>query len=88
MGRIKCLHCDGYAGGVSLQLYRKDESKNVPFDHSLFFLCDILRRVSYLHSKNVIQLDLKPENFILSAGPVVRIYDFATVHVVGQPWQS
>ncbi len=77
-----------YAGGVSLQSYLKDESKHIPFEHSLFFLCDILQGVSYLHSRNVIHLDLKPANFILSVGPVVRICDFGTVHVVGQPWQS
>lgn len=40
-----------------------------------------------MHSWNAVHLDFIPANFILSAGPV-RICDFGTVHVVGQPWQS
>ena len=81
------------AGSETLQSYLQDESQLMTLHHSLFFLCHILDGVGYLHSRNVVHLDLKPANFILnrtdrSGYPAVRLCDFGASHVVGQPWSS
>ena len=81
------------AGSETLQSYLQDESQLMTLHHSLFFLCHILDGVGYLHSRNVVHLDLKPANFILnrtdrSGYPAVRLCDFGASHVVGQTWSS
>ena len=80
------------AGSETLQSYVEDRRNLMTLDHSVFFLDHILAGVRYLHSKNVVHLDLKPANFTLNRqdpeNPVVRLCDFGTVHVVGQSWES
>ena len=49
-----------------------------------FFWEEILYCVSAVHAKNIIHLDIKPENFIMVSG-VLKIIDFGLAHRVQKP---
>ncbi|GAV29951.1 hypothetical protein PMKS-003457 [Pichia membranifaciens] len=51
--------------GFSLNLVRK-------------FTKEILQGIAYLHSKNIIHCDLKPENIMISGDGIIKIIDFGS----------
>lgn len=42
----------------------------------LFYACEIILALEYLHSKNIIYRDLKPENILISEDGHIRLTDF------------
>jgi len=42
----------------------------------LFYACEIILALEYLHSKGIIYRDLKPENILLSQDGHIRLTDF------------
>ena len=58
-------------------------------DHSLFFSSQIMEGLKYLHSKNILHLDLKPANCLLCPEEgVIRLCDFGSIHILGEAWNS
>ena len=50
-------------------------------DHCQFFLYQILRRLKYVHSAQVIHRDLKPRNLLVNANCDLKICDFGLARV-------
>lgn len=43
---------------------------------AMFYFCEILLGLEYLHAQNILYRDLKPENCLLDAGGHIRLTDF------------
>lgn len=41
-----------------------------------FFVCQIVKGVAYLHSRNIVHRDLKPENILVDLKMNIKICDF------------
>lgn len=52
------------------------------------FMKQIMRGLSYMHSKGVAHCDLKPENILLTTSGVAKISDFGTSAVFRTAWEK
>ncbi|XP_070179051.1 serine/threonine-protein kinase mos-like [Littorina saxatilis] len=78
-----------YAGSVTLDSYLSDPRHQMTVQHVLFFTCHVMEGLSYLHSRGVLHLDLKPANCVFCPEEqTLRLCDFGALHVVGEPWGS
>ena len=64
-----------YEGGGTLQYHLRRKNR---FRESevLFYACQMILALEYLHSKKVIYRDLKPENILLSPNGYIKLADF------------
>ena len=70
-----------YVRGSSLSEYAKEHLKdaiNTPlvFDQVLDFFLKVCEAVHYAHSKNILHLDIKPDNILISQGGEVYLSDW------------
>ena len=63
--------------GVILGEHRHEG--NLSINKIRFFWEEILKCVGAVHQKNIIHLDLKPENFLMVSG-VLKVIDFGLAH--------
>lgn len=49
---------------------------------AMFYFCEILLGVEYLHSKHVVYRDIKPENILIDIDGHIRIADFGLSKVI------
>lgn len=60
------------------------EKDNLMENEAIEFMKQILEGVGYMHSKNIVHFDLKPENIMLSkklgSAPDIKIVDFGLAH--------
>ena len=63
--------------GVILEEHRQEG--NLSINKIRFFWEEILKCVAAVHHKNIIHLDLKPENFLMVSG-VLKVIDFGLAH--------
>ena len=61
-------------GGELFNLLSK--MKRFSEDHTRFYACQLVLALEYLHSKNIIYRDLKPENVLIGADGYIKIADF------------
>lgn len=55
--------------------------------HALFHSLQIMEGLNYLHSRNILHLDLKPDNCVFCPEEaIVRLCDFGGIHVMGEAW--
>ncbi|KAI9253285.1 camp-dependent protein kinase 6 [Helicostylum pulchrum] len=71
---------DYVPGGELFSLLRK--SKKFTNDIARFYAGEVLLAIAYLHSKDIIYRDLKPENVLLDAHGHVKITDFGFAKLV------
>ncbi|KAI7900735.1 camp-dependent protein kinase 6 [Cokeromyces recurvatus] len=71
---------DYIPGGELFSYLRK--SKKFSNDVARFYAGEVLLAIAYLHSKNVIYRDLKPENLLLDAHGHIKITDFGFAKIV------
>jgi len=61
-------------GGELFRILRKH--KAFPVEQSKFYAASVILAFEYLHSKQLVYRDLKPENLLLDAGGYVKLTDF------------
>ncbi|OAD00827.1 protein kinase A catalytic subunit [Mucor lusitanicus CBS 277.49] len=71
---------DFVPGGELFSFLRK--SKKFSNDVARFYAGEVLLALAYLHSKNIIYRDLKPENLLLDVHGHIKICDFGFAKVV------
>lgn len=49
--------------------------QTLSIDHARYFVCQILRGLSYLHSANVIHQEVKPSNILINSNCEIKIFD-------------
>lgn len=64
-----------YEGGGSL-FFHLVKKRRFTENEVLFYACEIILALEYLHSKNIIYRDLKPENILISEDGHIRLTDF------------
>ena len=64
-----------YEGGGSL-FFHLLKKRRFTETEVLFYACEIILALEYLHSKNIIYRDLKPENILISEDGHIRLTDF------------
>ena len=67
-------------GGDLFTLLRKENSFSI--EQSKFYLGQIIFALEYLHSKNIIYRNLKPENILISKNGYIKLTDFELAKVV------
>ncbi|XP_070179065.1 serine/threonine-protein kinase mos-like [Littorina saxatilis] len=78
-----------YAGSVTLDSYLSDPRNQMTVQHVLFFTSHVMEGLSYLHSRGVLHLDLKPANCVFCPEEqTLRLCDLGALHVVGESWGS
>ncbi|KAI3507135.1 hypothetical protein L1887_21935 [Cichorium endivia] len=66
-----------YLKGGSLRSYlSKHRIKKLPYKTVVRFAIDIAKGLSYLHSRNVIHRDVKPENMLIDQQKTIKLADF------------
>ena len=56
--------------------YRLKKIKRMTEDEARFYFLEILFGIKYLHSKNILYRDLKPENLLIASDGHMKIADF------------
>jgi serine/threonine protein kinase len=51
-------------------------------EHARFYFAEILLGLEYLHSKNVVYRDIKPENILIDIDGHIRIADFGLSKII------
>lgn len=64
-----------YIKGGELFYYMKKYGKFPP-EAVLFFSCEVLMAIKYLHDRNIIYRDLKPENILINRDGHMKLADF------------
>ena len=58
------------------------ENKYFPNDVALFYSCETFLALQYLHSKNILYRDLKPENLLLDKYGHIKLIDFGFAKIL------
>jgi serine/threonine protein kinase len=74
-GEVVSYLATEYIDGESL-LARLRRTRPLPLDEALSITADLLRGMSYAHSKGIIHRDIKPANILLTAEGRAKIADF------------
>lgn len=64
------------------------KTRKLPREHVRCFFYQILRGLKYIHSANVIHLDLKPANVLVNANYYLKICDFGLARVINHEQES
>uniref|UniRef100_A0A1I7W2Q8 Protein kinase domain-containing protein n=1 Tax=Loa loa TaxID=7209 RepID=A0A1I7W2Q8_LOALO len=81
--------CDGqnlyilfeYISGGELFSYLRNVQK-FPVVTARFYACEVILALEYLHSKNIVYRDLKPENLMLTEIGHLKLTDFGFAKIV------
>jgi serine/threonine protein kinase len=56
--------------------------RQLEVDHARFFASHVLMAIEYLHDRNIVYRDLKPENLLIDADGYLKVIDFGFAKVV------
>ncbi|XP_069750179.1 serine/threonine-protein kinase D3-like isoform X2 [Narcine bancroftii] len=73
--------------GDMLEMILSSERSRLPERLARFLTTQILKALHYLHSKNIVHCDLKPENVLLASDdpyPQVKLCDFGFARIIGE----
>lgn len=74
-----CLVSDFCQGGELFWHISKTNGQGLSEEKSKFFVAQIILVFEYLHSKDIIQRDLKPENVLLGTDGYAKVTDFGFI---------
>lgn len=63
-------------GGELFTLLHNADKKRLPNEHAKFYAACVVDGLHYLHSKDIIYRDLKPENLMIDTEGYIKIVDF------------
>lgn len=77
--------CSSIAGGELFERIVDDHFEHTE-PNSMQYMRQILQGVLYLHRKNIVHLDLKPENIVClnATGTLIKIIDFGLARKLGE----
>lgn len=61
------------------------ESEPLPEEKAKKYFCDVVKGLEYMHSKQIIHRDIKPDNLLVSEDDTVKICDFSVSQMFDQP---
>jgi len=70
-----------YVSGGELFTYLRDKGR-FTIENTRFYICEIVSALAYLHEKNIVYRDLKPENLLLDKDGHLKFTDFGFAKVV------
>ncbi|XP_051901273.1 serine/threonine-protein kinase D3-like isoform X6 [Pristis pectinata] len=73
--------------GDMLEMILSSQNSRLPERLTKFLTTQILEALRYLHSKNIVHCDLKPENVLLASDdpyPQVKLCDFGFARIIGE----
>ena len=65
-----------YVDGQNLFEYQKNVTGPMPVSMAALLICEVLKALQYAHENNVVHLDIKPANIMLSNRDEVKVLDF------------
>jgi serine/threonine protein kinase len=65
-----------YIDGQTLEEYINKVTGPIPEEVAAAILIEVLAAIGYAHQQNIIHLDLKPANIMISAEGVIKVLDF------------
>lgn len=71
-------------GGDLWNLLRRQRNKSFDTDAAKFYAACIVEAFDYLHSRNIVYRDLKPENVMVSSNGYLKITDFGFAKKIGK----
>ncbi|XP_076899496.1 serine/threonine-protein kinase 52-like [Bidens hawaiensis] len=71
-----CIVSEFVKGGSLRSYLCKNHNKKLPMKAVILFALDIAKGLSYLHSKKIIQRDVKPENILVDNQKNMKLADF------------
>ena len=64
-----------YVLGDPLKLFIK-KSKKLPLENARFYIASLVTVLDYLHKKNIIHRDLRPENILINSDGYIKLTEF------------
>ncbi len=52
------------------------EQKSLPNDVAMFYACEVVEIITFLHANGIVYRDLKPENILISSDGHIKLTDF------------
>jgi eukaryotic-like serine/threonine-protein kinase len=71
-----------FVDGVNLEDYINKVSGPLPESVTAAMMCEVLDAIAYAHSQDVIHLDLKPLNIMISNSGEIKVLDFGIAHTL------
>eukprot|EP00304_Pavlova_gyrans_P007297 CAMPEP_0206058624 /NCGR_PEP_ID=MMETSP1466-20131121/47096_1 /ASSEMBLY_ACC=CAM_ASM_001126 /TAXON_ID=44452 /ORGANISM="Pavlova gyrans, Strain CCMP608" /LENGTH=527 /DNA_ID=CAMNT_0053433921 /DNA_START=24 /DNA_END=1604 /DNA_ORIENTATION=+ len=78
-----CLYlCTEYVPGG--ELWNKSHKTGVRQSLAVFYASELLDVLEYLHAKEIVHRDVKPENILIAADGHIKLIDFGTAKMLGE----
>jgi serine/threonine protein kinase len=69
---------------MSLDVFFKKSGLSLSTETKINFLCEAIEGLKFLHQSNIVHLDIKPGNIIISKRYRVQLADFGEAFILGE----
>ena len=56
--------------------------KRLPIENAKFYLASLITTLDYLHKRNIIYRDFRPENVLINSNGYIKLYDFSYAKIL------